>query len=87
MEFEYSAPDALIEIPFVNFVGPVKIVFDFKNNQKTVYINGTAVITDAKVSTTDVSAVVITQTRICQITNNESGQGQLCFDDYKFSAE
>ena len=29
MEFEYSAPETLIEIPFVNFVGPVKIVFDY----------------------------------------------------------
>ena len=29
MEFEYSAPETLIEIPFVNFVGPVKIAFDY----------------------------------------------------------
>ncbi len=29
MEFEYSAPETLIEIPFVNFVGTVKIVFDY----------------------------------------------------------
>ena len=29
MEFEYSAPETLIEIPFVKFVGPVKIVFDY----------------------------------------------------------
>ena len=29
MEFEYSAPETLIEIPFVNFVGLVKIVFDY----------------------------------------------------------
>ena len=29
LEFEYSAPESLIEIPFVNFVGPVKIVFDY----------------------------------------------------------
>ena len=29
MEFEYSAPETLIEIPFVNFVGPVEIVFDY----------------------------------------------------------
>ena len=29
MEFEYSAPETLIEIPFVRFVGPVKIVFDY----------------------------------------------------------
>ena len=29
MEFDYSAPQELIEIPFVNFVGPVKIVFDY----------------------------------------------------------
>ena len=27
MEFEYSAPETLIEIPFVKFVGPVKIAF------------------------------------------------------------
>lgn len=29
MEFEYSAPETLIEIPFVKFVGAVKIVFDY----------------------------------------------------------
>jgi uncharacterized metal-binding protein YceD (DUF177 family) len=29
MNFEYSAPETLIEIPFVKFVGPVKIVFDY----------------------------------------------------------
>lgn len=29
MEFEYSAPEALIEIPFVTFVGPVKVDFDY----------------------------------------------------------
>ena len=29
MEFEYSAPETLIEIPFVNFVGSVKIAFDY----------------------------------------------------------
>ena len=30
MEFEYSAPEELIEIPFVKFSAPVKIVFDFE---------------------------------------------------------
>ena len=29
MEFEYSAPENLIEIPFVKFVGPVKVAFDY----------------------------------------------------------
>ena len=29
MEFEYSAPETLIEIPFVRFVGPVKVVFEY----------------------------------------------------------
>ena len=29
MEFEYPAPEALIEIPFVKFVGPVKIAFEY----------------------------------------------------------
>lgn len=29
MEFTYSAPEALIEIPFVKFVGPVKVVFAY----------------------------------------------------------
>ena len=29
MELEYSAPETLIEIPFVKFVAPVKIVFDY----------------------------------------------------------
>ncbi len=29
MEFEYSAPDTLIEIPFVKFGGAVKVVFDY----------------------------------------------------------
>ena len=29
MEFDYSAPQELIEIPFVKFVGPVKIEFDY----------------------------------------------------------
>ena len=29
MEFEYSAPDSLIEIPFVKFVTPVKISFEY----------------------------------------------------------
>ena len=29
MEFEYSAPDTLIEIPFVKFVAPVKISFEY----------------------------------------------------------
>ena len=30
MEFEYSAPDTYIEIPFVKFAAPVKIVFDYE---------------------------------------------------------
>ena len=30
MEFEYVAPETLIEIPFVKFVGPVKIVFGYE---------------------------------------------------------
>ncbi len=29
MEFSYSAPETLIEIPFVKFVGDVKIEFDY----------------------------------------------------------
>ena len=29
MEFEYSAPETLIEIPFVKFVGPVKVAFEY----------------------------------------------------------
>ena len=29
MEFEYSAPESLIEIPFVKFSSPVKIGFDY----------------------------------------------------------
>ncbi len=29
MEFEYSAPESLIEIPFVHFVAPVKISFEY----------------------------------------------------------
>ncbi len=29
MEFTYPAPETLIEIPFVKFVGPVKVVFDY----------------------------------------------------------
>ena len=29
MEFEYSAPNTLIEIPFVKFVGPVKVAFEY----------------------------------------------------------
>ena len=29
MEFEYSAPETLIEIPFVKFVGPIKVVFEY----------------------------------------------------------
>ncbi len=30
MEFSYSAPEALIEIPFVKFGGEVKVVFDYE---------------------------------------------------------
>ena len=30
MEFEYSAPETLIEIPFVKFVGAVKVSFDYE---------------------------------------------------------
>ena len=29
-EFEYSAPEYLIEIPYVKFASPVKIVFDYE---------------------------------------------------------
>ena len=29
MDFEYPAPETLIEIPFVKFVGPVKIEFEY----------------------------------------------------------
>ncbi len=29
MEFEYSAPETLIEIPFVKFAGNVKVVFEY----------------------------------------------------------
>ena len=30
MEFEYSAPENLIEIPFVKFVGPVLVRFEYE---------------------------------------------------------
>ena len=30
MEFVYSAPETLIEIPFVKFAAPVKILFDYE---------------------------------------------------------
>ncbi len=30
MEFEYSAPDTLIDIPFVKFASPVKVRFDYE---------------------------------------------------------
>ena len=30
MEFEYSAPEDLIEIPFVQFDGPVKVSFEYE---------------------------------------------------------
>lgn len=30
MEFEYSAPEELIEIPFVKFASPVKISFEYE---------------------------------------------------------
>ena len=29
MEFDYSAPETLIEIPFVKFAAPVKVSFDY----------------------------------------------------------
>ena len=29
MEFDYSAPNDLIEIPFVKFAGDVKVQFDY----------------------------------------------------------
>ena len=64
----------------------IKIVFDMKNNTKTVYINGVAVITDAKVSTTDVSSVSIVKVRISQFTNN-TNFGNICFDTYKCTVE
>ena len=30
MEFEYSAPEMLIEIPYVKFAAPVKVSFDYE---------------------------------------------------------
>ncbi len=30
MEFEYSAPETLIEIPFVKFSAPVKVAFEYE---------------------------------------------------------
>ena len=30
MEFEYSAPETFIEIPFVKFAAPIKIEFDYE---------------------------------------------------------
>lgn len=30
MEFEYSAPESFIEIPFVKFAAPIKIEFDYE---------------------------------------------------------
>ncbi len=30
MEFEYSAPETLIEIPFVRFSAPVKVAFEYE---------------------------------------------------------
>ena len=30
MEFQYSAPETFIEIPFVKFAAPVKILFDYE---------------------------------------------------------
>ena len=30
MEFEYSAPESLIDVPFVKFASPVKVRFDYE---------------------------------------------------------
>lgn len=30
MEFDYSAPETLIQIPSVNFTGPVKVAFEYE---------------------------------------------------------
>ena len=42
MEFEYSAPETLIEIPYVKFSAPVKISFDYEIfEDDSVEIRGT----------------------------------------------
>ena len=42
MEFEYSAPETLIEIPFVKFASPVKISFEYEIfEDDAVEIHGT----------------------------------------------
>ena len=42
MEFEYSAPENLIEIPFVKFSAPVKIRFDYELYEDDAFeIHGT----------------------------------------------
>ncbi len=41
MEFSYSAPQALIEIPFVEFDGDVKVTFDYElYEDNSLEING-----------------------------------------------
>ncbi len=42
MEFSYSAPEALIEIPFVRFAQEVKVVFDYElYEDNSLEIHGT----------------------------------------------
>ena len=44
MEFEYSAPDSLIEIPFVKFASSVKVEFEFElYEDDSLEIRGTVV--------------------------------------------
>ena len=45
-EFEYSAPDAFIEIPYVKFAAPVKVSFDYELfEDNSLEIRGTVTYT------------------------------------------
>ena len=46
LEFEYSAPDAFIEIPYVKFAAPVKVSFDYELfEDNSLEIRGTVTYT------------------------------------------
>lgn len=74
MEFAYSAPETLIEIPFVKFAAPVKILFDYElYEDNALEIRGT------------VSYLLEGQCSRCLKETKMQVEGELnaCFEDRK----
>ena len=62
----------------------IKLVMDFKNNVKDIYVNSVLVLDNAPITNGTIADAGILKSRIVQFSNNGSCGGEILVDDYKF---